>query len=346
MLRTHMKPLLMQVSSIALMAAVAATGQPASAFDETDGWISMNQALVNAQRHLPEATPFHVDLDIYVDEKFFEVKSFKNQTLYAVQIDPVTGEIVHTDSDTGPGAQAEIADAQFVLSQSMFTLDRAMMHVESLYPNYFITELAMVSRNGVPVMEVDLVRGRYRMEVRLSAPDGEVMKENLKLMSQASWYNDLFIPDTVPDWNLEGLRTPQQMITIAHNMFGGKVFFIEYKEKEFSSAPKYEVRLLNKQLVICATFNARWGTLISSKTMTNAEYAARVKTSVQTPKISLNQAMDVAHIMAPYSYCVESKLNTQSNGKYYQIECLTTGGILEFKIDSTTGAIMRMEFAD
>ena len=344
MLRTQIKPLLTQVSSIALMAAVAATCQPASAFDETDGWISMNQALAFAQREVPEATPFHVDLDIYVNDKFFEVKSFKDQTLYNIQIDPVTGAIVHTDSDTGPGAQAEIADAQFVLSQSMFMLDEALVHVQSMYPNYFVTELAMLTRDGMPIFNIDMVRGLYRLEVRMFAPDGDILRENLKLMSQASWYNDLFIPDTVPDWNLNGLRTPEQMISIAHNLLGGKVFYVELKES--GDTFRYEVRLLKQDLVICAKFNARWGTLISSETMNNVVYAGKVKASVKVPTVSLNQAMDVAHMMAPASYCIEAKLNTQSIGKYYQIECLTTGGILEFRVNSTTGEIMEMEFAD
>lgn len=318
--------------------AVHAAGDPST-------WIGATEAVNIAIQAVPATTAIKVELNVYATWEVYEVKSFKNQTLYEILINPQTGAVINIDDSDGGGAQDKIAEAQFVIGQSMFTLTQAIDHIENQFPDYYMVEIEMENRDGVAIFDMDLIRGAYRLEIRMRANDGVIIKQQLKLLAETSNYSDLYIPPSVPDWNLSQLKTPEQMINIAQQAFGGKVFEIELKQPS-TNTYRYQVRLLKNNQVIKAKYNARWGTLISTQTITDASYVNSVKASANNAALTLKQAINKARTVASDNYSIEAKLRIQDNGTRYEVEFLTSGGVLEVKVNSATGAIVEIEFEE
>jgi uncharacterized membrane protein YkoI len=308
-------------------------------------WISATEAVEIALQAVPATTAFKVELDVFANGQVYEAKTFKNSTVYEIRINPNTGQVVDIDDSDGGGAQDKIAEAQFVISQSMFTLIQAINHIGNQFPDYYMVEIEMENRDGVAIFDMDLVRGEYRLEIRMRASDGVIIKQQLKLLADTSNYCDLYIPPSAPDWNVSNLKTPEQMINIVQQALGGKVFAIELKE-QFTNVYRYQVRLLKNNQVIKAKYNARWGTFISSEVITDAQYVNTVKAAASQATLTLKQAIAQARTAAPDVFAIEAKLRTQENGTRYEVEFLTSGGFLEVKVNSATGGIVQVQFED
>ena len=338
-------PALARRCVLPIFAAACLPGSAVHAAGDPSTWISATEAVGIALDAVPGSTAFKVELDVFDTGQMFEAKTFQGSTVYEILIDPETGQVIDIDDSDGGGAQDKIAEAQFVISQSMFTLVEAIDHIASQFPDYYMVEIEMENRDGVAIFDMDLVRGEYRLEIRMRASDGVILKQQLKLLADDSDYSDLFIPPTVPTWNVSNLKTPEQIITLAQQAFGGKVFSIELKE-QFTNVYRYQVRVLKNNQVIKVKYNARWGTLISSDVITDPQYVASVFAAVTQANLTLKQAIAKARTVVPDAFAVEAKLRIQDNGLRYEVEFLTSGGFLEVKINSVTGAIVEIEFED
>jgi uncharacterized membrane protein YkoI len=334
-----------RLAALAAFAAACFAAPAAHARNPAD-WISIAQAVQIAKQQVSAVTPIKAELDDDSGWLSYEVKAFKYSTLYEIRIDPLTGQVFDVDTSTGGGAQSKIAEAQDILGQSIYTLQQAINVAGQLYPNYQLVEIEMRYRNGVPIFDMEFVRGMYRLQVYMRVTDGAVIRQSTHLLSSGSGYYNLHLPDdggAVPSWDTSQLWSAPSIINDAQGRFGGRVFEIQLKQVS-STGYRYELRLRKGTLVIRAKYNARTGALLSTKTISDDQYVKRVRTAMNNASISLNQAINKAKAAVPGGFVTEAKLHLSSEGARYEVTFLTSAGLVMVRVNSATGAIISYRY--
>lgn len=333
-----------RVSQLFAAYSILAVTTGALAGDPTS-WIPMSNAVQIAQQAVSGTSPIKAELYVTTTGAFYEVKEFQGNTLYEVKVNAANGQVMNIDDSDGGGAQDKIAEAQFVMSQSSFTLTQAMTHAQSLFPDYFITMIEMEDRDGTAIFDVRLIRGPYRLEVRLAASSGAILRQRLHLLPGTSGLYNIFVPDDIQVIDIEGVITASQMIAAAEQQYAARAFEIELKTPT-PTTYRYQMRLFKNNTVIKATYNGATGALISSNIVTDPEYIAKVQSSINQAPLTLRQAITAAQTVVPGGFAVEAKLRLQNVGRLYAVEFVTVAGILEVKVDAVSGAIRSISFDD
>jgi uncharacterized membrane protein YkoI len=108
---------------------------------------------------------------------------------------------------------------------------------------------------------------------------------------------------------------------------------------------RYEIRLLQGNAVVKAKYHPVTGTLMSSRLITDPDYVSRVQNGVNNATKTLNQAIAAARSVVPGGFILEAELKYQ-RGQIYNVEFQTNVGNVEVKVNSTTGAVMAIQFQD
>jgi uncharacterized membrane protein YkoI len=326
--------------------AVLAAMSTVHAAIEASSWITMSQAVQIAQNAVPGSdTPVKAELDD--GPLTWEIKTFVGTTLWEVNINPETGAVVNLDDSNGGGAQEKIAEANTILSQSIYTLSQAIDQAGVLWPEWFVTEIDMEFRNGTPIFDLDLIRGRYKLETRIRVIDGQVIRESTHLLNNTSDLYNANIPSDLPGDPIDtgNFLKANQIVVLAQSQFAGaKAFEVELDQVN-GSVYRYEIRLLQGNAVVKAKYHPVTGTLMSSRLITNPDYVSRVQNGVNNATKSLNQAIAAARSVVPGGFILEAELKYQ-RGQIYNVEFQTNVGNVEVKVNSTTGAVMAIQFQD
>jgi uncharacterized membrane protein YkoI len=335
---------------IAFIAASAAT--PALAVESSD-LIPVNQAVGVAQLQVPGFdTPIKIELETNEGPLHYEVKTFTNaSTLWEVKVNPVTGVAFDVDSSNGGGAQDDIAEAQDVIAVSSFTLYEAMSHIQTQFPEYFLIEIEMQVRDGLPIFDAEMVRGAYKLELRMRASDGLFIKQSLHLMATGNELRNIHIPDVIPGdsplpSDVSGFLNARQIIVAAQTQFAGSEAYDVELDETSSATFRYEVRLLQGNSVIKAKFHPVTGILMSSQPISDAQLVNRVQSALDNAQLTLLQAINTAKIAAPGKFVEEAELRLQNDGHLFNVEFLTNAGAIEVKVNAVSGAITSVEFED